>query len=604
MPQKQCLPSNEACDGACTAEESICPTTNLCYPESKTTPCDENTCLLGQTLVQSDDSTRSCALSSSLSQIGQACTEQNYVYCEEIDTCSNLTAPHLCNICPEGEIACDDTKVCVNDTKYCCGENGYYCSVLSQCLGNGETCVLPNIAPTIAQQLIYYGMIENVLSDSRGRMIGTLLGDDNILGTDEQGEEIGIAIVEVSNISATEGEWQYSECFEGITVCKECSNVSLWMSIRDNVSESNALYLPNTACLRFVRKSLNIVGASWMRVKAWDGNEDGYISPGQTMVRYQDPFIGSTVPYTSNGPVSRNSVLLSALLLPVNSYPMIEESAPQLTDIVENSELQMNIGDSLIDITKSVFVEHLPVLTEDSIDRLPTVDGEGISIDYTDLFPIEAIEKMYAEIKNVNPIRSERISTDQKPAVAVRLDSDDSGEGDWQISVTGDPQLYTYITDTLEGSTNNLLLLNTSALVRYIPKQHFSGIATLTLYPWDGVMPGAFNQHKVNDVIVRSASLSNFLSHSLNNKSLLSVSVSQIQQPPVIVETSVQMSPIAYAMMFVYSSLYTVTIQKSYDTLNMDANDIQNILYLVLNHPVTVYHVFPGSNSRYVHLSI
>ena len=592
--QSECLMSNVACSGTCPAGESLCPPTNLCHPDSTTTPCDTNTCLIGQTLIQSEDGMRYCALSSTLSTVGEACISYGYVYCAEIDECSNLTAPHLCKYCPEGEIACNDTKVCVNDTKYCCGTNGYYCDVLKKCLLHNEVCILPNIAPNIDKQLIYYGMINEVLSDAKGKMIGTLVGENDELGIDNQGDEIGIAIVENN---ATIGEWQYGECFGGIDICRECSNVSSWNSIDNFYSEYFALYLPNTACLRFVRNSLHFTGASWLRIKAWDGNANGYISPDSTLVRYQSPYIGNTLPYTPTGSVSNDSTLLSVLVFPINTYPTITEGKPELTDIVENAPIQVNLGDSVNHIVNSVSVDYLPVLTNDAISGLPSIDGNGNSIDYTNLLPTEAVQQFYTAIDSLNPTRSDRISSNHNPGIAVQLHSEDEGNGDWQVSLNGDPQLYTNIKNVV-GNTDRLLMLSTSALIRYIPMQYFSGTAILAVYPWDGVVPGASIQHSVNGFIAHTAIRDDFDPFSINNVTLLSVTVLKSDQAPVITTTTVLMSPIPYAMEFEYPELFTVTTQRDYDALDMDGDDIGNVLYLVLSHPVEVHHIFPAPNSK------
>ncbi len=590
--------SNVACNGMCPQGQSICQTTNLCYPESTSSLCDNNTCLIGQTLVQSEDGTRSCAISNSLSQVGQSCIQQSYIYCTEIDTCSIITAPHLCKLCPVGEMACVDTNVCVNDTKYCCGNNGFYCDVLSTCLDINDICKLPNIAPTITQHLVYYGTVEDILSDQNGRMIGTLLGSDDNLATDDQGEEIGITIVETSDINDTLGEWQYAECFGDINICKHCSNISSWTSIAASVSESSGLFLSNTICLRFQRKSLSLVGASWLRVKAWDGNQDGYISSEKTLVRYQPPFTATTLPFTSTTFVSYNSTLLTVLLLPVNSYPIINNSNPQLTAIEENIELQMNTGDSVDDITTSIFLDYLPILESSTINGLPSLDGHGMSIDYTKHFPsVVTVNTFYETIETINPIRIDRISTNQKPSIAVQLYP--GGEGQWQVSLSGDPQLYTYLTDIVS-DTGSLLLLNTSSLIRYIPNPYFNGIATLTVYPWDGVLPGSSMKHIINDITAFTASLEEFSPKNLNNVSYLTVTVIQKEQPPLITASSVSLSPIAYAMNFFYDSSFTITVTKSYDNLDMDVNDIENILYLVLDHQAVVHSIVPAYDSRYV----
>ena len=595
--------ADKACDGICPSDQSLCPTTDTCYPNSKTTPCDDNTCLVGQTLKQSSDGLRSCALSSSLSLVGQLCTQTGVIYCEEIDTCSNLTAPHLCKLCPIGEIACEDTKVCVNDTKYCCGKDGYYCDILNTCLTTGEVCQLPNMAPTVTTQLLYYGEISSVSWDSKsvenGVMIGLLLGDGVNLGTDAQGEEVGLAIVEIADTNSSLGQWQYANCLGSIEECQLCLNLSEWIAVNSTVSESSALFISNTACLQFWRRSVYLEGAVWMRIKVWDGNLDGYLSASDKVVRFKETFFDSTVPFTSTGSVSESSMLLTALLLPMNTFPIVLGSDPHLTTIQENEELHNNPGDSVLKIVNSVIVDYLPELTVDTIDGFPSVDGQGNSVEYKQLLPTEARDTYYSQIEKVNPTRKNRMTTHLMPSIAIQLYGSDSGNGEWQVSLNGDPQLYVYLSSIIN-STDDLLLLNASSSIRYIPGQYFNGIATLSMYPWDGVIPDSAVENNIHGFTTYTAKRQQMLPFSVNNVSSLGISVTQVEQFPLITEQLVLMSPIPYILKFTYPSLFTVTISKSYSYLSTTKTHIENTLYLTIGHPVNVHHIYPAKNGRYV----
>ena len=204
-----------------------------------------------------------------------------------------------------------------------CGVEGYYCEILGHCLANGAICRLPNAPPNVPSDLIYVDTIEyysaNVPSDN-GRMVGLLLGNASDVGMDSQDEEVSIAIIEASNIATAYGVWQYALCHGDFPTCMTCSDISSWTDI-GTVSETAALYLPSTACLRFWRKLVALDGSVWLKAKLWDGNTDGYLSNTTTLVRHQEPHYATTLPYSPTGAISQNFTLFTSLLLPVTDPP-------------------------------------------------------------------------------------------------------------------------------------------------------------------------------------------------------------------------------------------------------------------------------------------
>lgn len=469
---------------------------------------------------------------------------------------------------------------------------------------NGQDCKLPNIAPKVTEELIYHSSVKDVVIDSEtsdvsglAKMVGVLLGNGNNLGVDGQNEEIGIAIVELAQPNVTLGVWQYAECYSNdINLCKQCNNVSSWNSIIDSLSESHSLFLPNTACLRYLRRSLYSVGASWLRVKLWDGNTDGYISPKPTLVRYQQPFYNSTLPYNAIGSTSEASTLLTVLIVPVNSQPMFGISDPHLTKITENVKLQDNIGDTVIDIVESISFDHLPVLVSKVVGGLPELDGFGNSIQYINLLPPDALSTYYNAIDEVNPTRVERQSTELEPSIAIQILPSDLVNGDWQVSMNGDPQLYIYLSDIV-GITEHLILLSTSSRIRFVPKPYFKGEAMLSVYPWDGVLPEPVQEQSLNDIMIQTTAHGYFLPQSLNTVSYLRVDVTQVEQQPIINTPTVSLSAIPYSIRFNYSSLFTITVLTPFDEL--EASVVEAVLKLTdLGNSFTIHNILPAFNKR------
>lgn len=512
------------------------------------------------------------------------------MYCLALELCYNLTSPHLCQACPDGLIACPSTEECVLNVKQCCSNASYYCQILDTCLASGRLCKLPNIAPLVDVSLIYIDTIESYgmsLSHYRGHMIGRILGN-GILGNgnvsvDEQSEEVSIIVTEVSL-----GYWQYSICEAAFDICQTCSHSPIsWESIT-NVSETNALYLPNTACLRFWRQSVQLEGAVWLRAKLWDGNTDGYISNSTSLVRYQSPFYSNAINYTDTGAISQNNTIITSLLLPVTQGPSVEFNTQQLL-LQEDVSLTDNLGNSIGSII-SVTTDYLPQLPVSFITGLYEPTHEV-------LLPSDVREQYYNQVTLANTIRQERYSAvnkGQTSGVAISLIHLDT---DWQISFNGDTQLFVFLRDVLT-SLDQVLLLNTSVLIRFLPSKDYSGDALLRVSGWDGVFPLTIAPVTILESNVFITSLTSLGQYHISSPEIITLTVQAIPDPPLVTQPLLLLSPSPYTLTYTHHNIVTVLIELNIASLHSDRERLHDILYLVLEQPVTITRLYTAPGNR------
>lgn len=583
-----------ACDGLCSKGTALCPTTQLCHVTSLRQSCDGSniTCLIGQILVESANGTRECLPLSILPPSAQSCIEEQ-PYCIAIDECANTTSSNPCRTCPAGHTLCPDTTECVASLSECCGESGYYCDVLDECLSDGDVCQLPNIPPDVFTTIIHVESKLNFDPDESksadGHMIRVLLSNSsNNTAVDSQGEEVSIAVVEISE---SRGEWQYALC---ANVSVDCAAEN-WVAI-EGVSEGNALLLPSSAWIRFLRTSVEQEGVVWMRVKLWDGNEDGYLSPSADLVRYALPHSSSTVPFSLTGAFSENSTLLSILLLPVVPLPSLSShSSLTLSPITEGTPITSNPGNTIQELVIQVVVPDLPVLPDDVIPGLP--DRPSFS-DYETLHPT-AVEEYIDRVKEVNPARLERQNVMDRglgPGVGIRLSGyNDEMKGQWQVAWNGDIRQYVYVSSLLS-STNQILLLNMSARIRFIPSPDYCGEASIPFQPWDGYWNETGTNTTLNRFLVTmDTALSQF---NLNNVLAATQTVQCIPDKPVFLVNRVQLEPIPYFISYSYDHLFTVTVSMETDTLRGDRSRFSELLHITLETEVRVLRIAAASELR------
>lgn len=596
--------SDHICGDSCPLGMQVCPATGICHPMSRDQPCATlpDTCLIGQTLVQQANGSRLCVDSSTLPPQGMSCTQVGMVFCEELLSCSNLSAVPLCQPCPTGLLRCPNTGACVSNKSLCCDVSNSFCELLDMCIPDTQQCRLPNIAPTISSNLILletltsYSPSQNTASS--GRMIGRLLGNGSGLALDSQGEELGIAITELSEFTGGQGEWQYALCTGPISACETCSNLgNKWTALPSNITGDVALFLPNTACLRFWRKSLLIEGAAWIRARVWDGSIGGYLSNSSSLVRYQSPHMRAVPQFTNTSSVSEYTTLLVAMLQPLDEPPKFNSTASlSLPSINEDVDLVDNLGATMEDIVVSVDVLKLPVHDSVTVPGLPSVRPPLTVPTYQQLLPAETLTAYFEQATLVNNVRQKRLSSSNVPAVAVSLNGTDSSDGRWQVSLDGDSRHFVYLSDIIS-SNEQLLLLNTTSRLRFLPADNYHGRPSLNLRAWDGVAPSSLNIMNYNSFTAHLAALSSFSDFSLSIENEVQLVVNSVEDVPTITSSSAQLTPLPYLIRYQYQYVFTVLVTREIASMRTDREYLNDLLYLTLEVPVDVHRLYPDFNS-------
>ena len=591
LPSETCLPPNTACNGQCPPGTSLCPTTHLCHVTSLSESCDGTniTCLIGQILAEGTDSTRECRSLSTLPQTALDCSNEQ-LYCTSTDECVNITSPPACPYCPTPLTLCPDTRECVPSPEHCCGSGGFFCDALNQCLALSEICQLPNVPPVVFTPLIHLPNPDPQSGD--GHVISELLSNGaNSTVVDSQGEELSIAIVETSGISPANGEWQFGLCSNTSWLPGDAEECGMWeWSVVGVVSENRALVLPNTARLRFLRLGVVLEGVVWMKVKLWDGNQDGYLSSSSDLVRHSLPHHLPTLPFSHTGPFSENTTFITALLLPLLPPPSLPTSTPlTLSPLTEDTPITANRGNTVEDLVLQVLVPELPVLPEDTIQGLP----DSLSFAEFENRETEAVEEYFVRVKGVNPTRQQRQSVMERglgPGIGIRLDSmsDVEGKGQWQVAWNGDVRRYVYVTSLLT-STNQILLLNTTARIRFVPRPDYCGQVSIPFQPWDGVWNETeTNQTETGFLVTKETTISEF---NLNEVVLATQTVECIPDKPVLLVDRLQLEPIPYFISHTYNRLFTVIVSMETGVLRGNRERLSELLHLVLEEEVSILRI-------------
>ena len=592
-----------ACDGVCPQGMSVCPMTNICHVTTLTESCDQTdeTCLIGQTLVQRSNSSRYCINSSLLSSIGEMCSDRGFVYCEALDECQNISIPMPCQLCPSGLFYCERNGSCVADVAECCVADTYYCEVLDLCINSGVRCELPNIAPMAISQLIHIESLVSFDSDavysSQGHVIAQLLGNGTHIAVDSQGEQISIAIVQASPISVDQGEWQYSLCGDDDSAC--LASTSNWERIDGvSLSESNALVLPNLARVRFVRRSIELAGAVWLRVKLWDGNEDGYFSPRDDLVSLSPPQYLNTLPYTNTGAFSENTILLTVLIHPYIQPPVFNSQASfQLSNILEDTIFAYNYGNTLSDIVASVEVPDLSPVPEGFIQGFFNNDEQ--------LLPFEVRESYLSDVRRANPVwfqRQAARSSGQVPGVAISLNvsAPSSLSGRWQVSLGGDPQRFVSISSLIDPSMH-LLLLNATARLRFLPEENFCGAVSILVGAWDGFWNDSVATQLDSGYIISSLppSSSSLSRYNLNLWEEAWIFITCVPDKPVVLNNRVSLDPpIPYRLAYRYERIFTALIARDLASVRQGRDTLANYFQLILRVPITIKRISKALGGR------
>lgn len=575
-----------ACSNTCPGGTSECPTTNLCHESSLSETCDDSnvTCLIGQSLVQRSDSTRYCAGTGNLPARAATCSSDD-VYCEDLDVCMNTSTLYLCQPCPGQLLSCPNSNECVPDLAQCCESNEEFCDVLNSCIPTGSRCELSNVAPEVTSDLILLESLQGINSSDDGHVISVLLGDQSL---DSQGEQLSAAIVRGSNLPFSEGEWQFA-----------LNSSQQWQSVPVGLfSETNALLLPSSALLRFMRRSEVLSGAVWLSVKLWDGNTDGFVSLRQDLVRSRAPSYSSTLPFTPDGPFSERTVLLTVLVHPFISPPAFSSLAThQFAGIREDVVFSENLGNSMSEVVVTIDTAYPPVLPDDIIEGFP----ESAGTPFEQLLSAEVRARYYDTVRRFNPTHAERLQalqSGQSPGVAVMLDPAASNRlGIWQIAFANDPKQFRSLEAILSTENSDFVLLNVSARLRFLPGADFCGITSILLAAWDGFWNSSVATKLDSGYIVSSPgpSLSRY---NLNSWARAVLGVECTADNPLLLETTVQLSTVPYKIAHRYERLFTVLVDREVSSLQTEQQLLSNYLQIILQYPVIIQRLSPAVQGR------
>jgi protocadherin Fat 4 len=618
---RTCVANGYSCVGVCPKGEAVCPTTDICHPVTMETTCDgsNTTCLSGQVLIQNANGIRSCRNPASLSSpVARQCVDNGSVYCVLLDECSLLSSPHLCLHCPVGMVYCEVEGVCYSDQKLCCPEGEDFCATLDTCIPPTQLCKLPNVAPRVTQDLylaeVMTSFDSNAVHSSKGKAVGLLISSTNETARDDQGEELGIAIVGVSHVPIEKGEWQFATCQDGpLDDFGSCGQLeSSWRTV-PSVTDSKALVLPPNSCIRFVRKTLVLEGAVWMQAKLWDGNQDGYISSANNLTRSQIPRFESTLPPSPISAFSNRSALVVALMHPVATLPQFSTVGKtlQFTSINEEERPLHNLGDEIEELVGDVTLQDLPVLDSDVIGGFPSVPDYLEVTHYQSLLQTNVRSEYFHAVAVANPPREQRRSArmiGQEPGVAISFDQPmDTAEGAWQVSTTGSTLLWVYLSSIIR--SDSLLLLNTSARIRFLPAKDFHGNSTVRLQPWDGYTPensttGADGSYHV----IESTPNPPLAKPNLNSVVLGLITVVGVEEGPVVTMTTFELDPIPYQIGYEYERVFTFRIGAPHGELvALESNNegISQPLTFTIGQPVTIKRLIPATTtSTYLTFSV
>ena len=610
---RSCVLKARSCVGSCPNGMSLCPTTDTCFvtPTQQTSAtCDgsDETCLVGQTLYQNVSGNRYCIATTTLPVSQRHCTGVGFVFCELLNDCSNMTAPHLCMHCPSHLVYCNDTRVCVDNAKRCCGVSGYFCDILNTCLPTGEICELPNIAPVIKRELI---LLEVAIFDnandhsSTGHVVALLLSGNNTPAMDTQGEELGIAITDVSPINSDLGQWQYSLCRDSnADSYGNCSVITTeWFGINPSVNDTNALFIPNSARIRFVRKSVEIEGAVWMRAKLWDGNPDGFISNESNLVRNEMPHYNTTIPFSSNSAVSELSTLITILFTPIVVAPQFSPSARLTLDTIKEEERFVdNNGNTIEELITSIYLPPPVILSTESILGFPSPPSGSSVASYQDQLPSDVVDRYFDAVSAVNPIRrayTDAIMNNQLPGVGLSHDPISNATGRWQVSIDGSLTNWIYL-DTVIADSSQYVLLDVSVRLRFVPAVDYYGVASIRIRPWDGLFDDSLVSINGELVTVMDNAVPSSVSElGVNDWLTASVSALLVLDRPIASTTVVYLDPIPYFIMYKYDKLFTVLIDREIDTVRANRMTLENYLQVVFITSVNILRIVPAPNNRY-----
>lgn len=318
-------------------------------------------------------------------------------------------------------------------------------------------------------------------------------------------------------------------------------------------------------------------------------------SPTPDLVRYSQPRYGTTLPFSPTSALSEDSTLLSLLLFPTIPLPSLPSHSPlTLSPLTEDTPITNNPGNTLQELVLRVVVPDLPVLQENVIQGLPASYPFTM---YESLQPAE-VREYCDRVKEVNPTRLQRQRVMDRglgPGMGIRLSGQKGGR--WQVAWNGDIRQFVYVSSLLS-STNQILLLNTTARLRFLPSPDYCGEVSIPFQPWDGYWNESESNRTENGFLVAmDTALSQY---NLNDVLAATQMVECVPDKPVFLVNQVQMEPIPYYISYSYERLFTVIISMEMSALRGDRDKLSDLLQLTLERQISVVRIAATSELRYV----
>ena len=155
--------------------------------------------------------------------------------------------------------------------------------------------------------------------------------------------------------------------------------------------------------------------------------------------------------------------------------------------------------------------------------------------------------------------------------------------------------------DSVINTSSQILLLNTTARLRYLPHVNFCGEASIRIRPWDGFWNETVATCLENGYIVTSSAgqQASLCSFNLNEWEEAEIRVSCVHDKPVVSQILVVMDPIPYRITYRYERLFTVLVARKANSLRAEFSDF---LQLILQQPVDIRRFSPANSSRLLEL--
>ena len=242
-----------------------------------------------------------------------------------------------------------------------------------------------------------------------------------------------------------------------------------------------------------------------------------------------------------------------------------------------------------------MYTDYLLILDDSMIQGFPLSPSE---VSYEDLLLPDARDLYYDEVEKTNVVRNARLSAliefNQLSGIAIGHGSHDNSIGSWQVSFDGDTQLYVDLEDVLS-SPDQLLLLNLSSHLRWLPHEDYFGESQLEFRAWDGVLPPSIKKsdffgHKAT--IIDRTSIGPF---NIGSKHHAKITVNNIPDIPVITLSTAVLSPLPYTLKYHYDDVFTIIVTQEVSSMRPDKKYMENLMHLIFQEPVAIHRVYSAT---------